>query len=891
MANADLSQCPLITGYSVTTHQGGRHPDANFRVSLSLAAPGTNGDLSFGLWPHENASVSIHLGKGCPITSATEISGAILLEDQSKFNSGALALRLSSADSVSLRLVTCDGGAFLTPIVVCVRPPNPSPPPPPPPPNSPAQPPAPAMINRCALVSSYSIPRTRPHNTDVQAKQHNFRISLALSKWTPGAVLDLDYGDSCPVGFIGDISGATSTRATMPGPGATALRLSNAQAPGMVISAGIGLRCESSYSTVPIIECRAWTSPPPPLPPLPPKPPPCTPPRRPPFPPSSPPYPRPPPSPQPNPPPSPKPPWPAPHQPPFPPPTPPPSSPQPPPPLSPLRPPPPTPPYPLPPPAPTRPPPVPRVCDLHISYHVTQKFSTTFSAQLDVDTWEEGALVYLDFSDVDSLPVPYAIWGAELIQMPSSNAHLLLAFRLHHTSPDDTRTYFGFLARGAPQTPRLITCEYHRPLPPPAPPPHPPTSPPTPNKPPPTPPHAPLSRPPPRPLIPPPAPPPIPLTAVRNLEVLESSCGWIKISWRPPQFVETLRPPLSGYLVVAQPLQASFTVNSYREMLTESSREEEYVLFKNLTRELPSKPVRPSHVALEDLATLKSGQLQLSVSCSNFPCSVDSMSDDFAKAVGVTLGRDGNLYAHAEKDMSAQPSRSITFRVEGLVHNAPYAVWVAPLGSFGELGPWSHIAGHTKAQNSAPLAPKAPTSGVPANCSTVTIELPPPVVGCDAPESYRLDTRLAGELNWESKVDDIIQAETVEVLHPVGKRLVRAGRGVQINCERNSALEARLTAFNRLGSSPASASSGLFVCGTKSMFFQSPPVIRVLSSASFAISWAAGRACEQVFRELVVELRPLYNCSEFSVTILPQLLFRGSIPLLLLFALSCPLPK
>jgi len=306
-------------------------------------------------------------------------------------------------------------------------------------------------------------------------------------------------------------------------------------------------------------------------------------------------------------------------------------------------------------------------------------------------------------------------------------------------------------------------------------------------------------------------------------------------------------------------------VNSYREMLTKSPREEEYVLFKNLTRELPSKPVRPSHVALEDLATLKSGQLQLSVSCSNFPCSVDSMSDDFAKAVGVTLGRDGNLYAHAEKDMSAQPSRSITFRVEGLVHNAPYAVWVAPLGSFGELGPWSHIAGHTKAQNSAPLAPKAPTSGVPANCSTVTIELPPPVVGCDAPESYRLDTRLAGELNWESKVDDIIQAETVEVLHPVGKRLVRAGRGVQINCERNSALEARLTAFNRLGSSPASASSGLFVCGTKSMFFKSPPVIRVLSSASFAISWAADEqsiACVDGIRWDVLYQRVAMNSDD-----------------------------
>ena len=48
--------------------------------------------------------------------------------------------------------------------------------------------------------------------------------------------------------------------------------------------------------------------------------------------------------------------------------------------------------------------------------------------------------------------------------------------------------------------------------------------------------------------------------------------------------------------------------------------------------------------------------------------------------------------------------------VQGLAHDALHAVWVAPLGSMGEVGPWAVVAGQTELPTLPPDAPGAVTA-------------------------------------------------------------------------------------------------------------------------------------------------------------------------------------
>ena len=91
------------------------------------------------------------------------------------------------------------------------------------------------------------------------------------------------------------------------------------------------------------------------------------------------------------------------------------------------------------------------------------------SPQVDVAHWEEGATVHLIYGrardDAASrAPTPYAVWGAEELPNLDVRSQQLL-FRLGK----GPRAYFGFLCRGDVVEPQLITCDHHRPSPPPRP--------------------------------------------------------------------------------------------------------------------------------------------------------------------------------------------------------------------------------------------------------------------------------------------------------------------------------------------------------------------------------------------------------------------------------------
>jgi hypothetical protein len=142
--------------------------------------------------------------------------------------------------------------------------------------------------------------------------------------------------------------------------------------------------------------------------------------------------------------------------------------------------------------------------------------------------------------------------------------------------------------------------------------------------------------------------------------------------------------------------------------------------------------------------------------------------------------------------------------------------------------------------------------------SSITLELPPPVVGCAAPEYYALDVRPAGTDaldDWEPALERLLPGPTSNqrsstapsVSHQPGAMpaaasaaLSSAARGrVVVPCDQHAVVQVRLRAFNGAGNSPPSAPSLPLVCGASQAFFYTPPTVRPLSSASFALSWAA----------------------------------------------------
>ena len=197
MLEVDL-QCHAVASYSALTHQLGRHPDANFRVSLAM---------TMGIWL-PGLLVTVGFGVDCPLTQVSDAIGASVVDFPSG-SSFTLRLQDESTPAVSAKVSTCLGGASISPTIVCRPPLPPTPPPPPSPPSPPRPPPAPRppppdlSVNLCPLVRAYK-PSIR-HG----AIEHRFEIELDVVEWMEGALLRLDYGRECMVDYVREVSGGT----------------------------------------------------------------------------------------------------------------------------------------------------------------------------------------------------------------------------------------------------------------------------------------------------------------------------------------------------------------------------------------------------------------------------------------------------------------------------------------------------------------------------------------------------------------------------------------------------------------------------------------------------------------------------------------------------------
>ena len=181
-----ISRCAAVTRYAPVTHTSGRHPDANFRVSLSMAT---------ARW--SELLVTVDFGVACPISQASEPIGGTVVG----LTDGALTLRLdrTPVSTVSVKVSTCLGGTSLVPTISCRAPQPPSPPPVPSPPLPPSQPPLAACVNRCAIVRT---DEALPPRTLGDESALRFRMQLIVSKWIEGAFIRIDWGRTCQVSAL-----------------------------------------------------------------------------------------------------------------------------------------------------------------------------------------------------------------------------------------------------------------------------------------------------------------------------------------------------------------------------------------------------------------------------------------------------------------------------------------------------------------------------------------------------------------------------------------------------------------------------------------------------------------------------------------------------------------
>jgi hypothetical protein len=118
-------------------------------------------------------------------------------------------------------------------------------------------------------------------------------------------------------------------------------------------------------------------------------------------------------------------------------------------------------------------------CKLMARYSLLNSFEGTVSSKVHLETWQESAIVTMDFGDELQIS---EVWGATVIEPDEGDPPSIVTFRLmpyNHHMPTDRRSCFGFDATPPFHHLPKIACIPSRPFPPP-PPPSPPAAPPSP---------------------------------------------------------------------------------------------------------------------------------------------------------------------------------------------------------------------------------------------------------------------------------------------------------------------------------------------------------------------------------------------------------------------------
>ena len=817
--------CALVSGY----HSRSAAPEG----CHGKCAAGVAVTLKVGTWAR-GAEVQMQYGSACPVDAVREAIGAVRIEGRASGGEvGSFSLKLQGPPQpevtawVSLR---CSRPEQKLPIISC---PRFTPPPPPPPPSPPVPPPSPAQPGSCWLGSSVDVEELASTSS---ASRPAMRVVVVLESWRAGAFVHVNFEKRpCSATAVRGVQHATLLSSRK---GALLFQLSeqptitrnkhhdheqdsapSADAPLLSFAFDMDTCADSTATAAvrPLVTCPELVPSPPAPPGTPPPPPPPSPPS------PTPPPPSPPPPGPPKPPPSPSP---LPAIPPAPPPPPLPSP-------EPSLPPPPP---PRPPPTPPPPPPPPDPCDLGLTYSVTNRFEsgTTFSAQVDVVHWDPGTQIVLDFGPSQPMGEPLSTWGATYV--PAASDIHALAFRLG----SEARPYFGFLATVTPSCdncgPSWLTCEHFRPRPPPPPrppprppppPPPPPPAPPPPQPPPPPRPPSPFPpppspRPPPPPLTPPPSPPtpppspplppapPLPpLSALQDVRVTTATCDGLIVGWRSPAEPLSSR---SGYAVVAVRLppvvSAALSVD-----------------------QLPPWP--PVLSLSAHLTTLKA--LDLAVPLQGLPLRRAALllSDPAATTADLT----------------------------GFRSSSTYAIWVSPMlgsslpGTAFEHGLWSApIVAQTKPPRHKPKPTDPPAfvnelaSASAGGCSTLKLRMPLLGDGCDSPTSLVLEWR-SPKAGWKllmsvseeylssAEVGEDGDADVNDDTNGDADGSPRGSAVVEVTVPPFTPCEFRTRGVNQAGTSEPSLASGALIAGFGPLSaLMAPPVVRPVSSASFALT-------------------------------------------------------